>query len=167
MAWPTLTSIHALPPVTWQSLFRRMPCVCVYVCLYFSVFFFFSDCAGIPNTHTIKFTTFTIFKPHYRWVALSTFTLLWTQPHHPSPEHFSSSETMTMTMSPLNRNSPSPTILLPVSKNLTPLGTSHEWSHKAFVLVFWLLPLCIMSSRFVQGSPVVAGVRMSILFQVE
>ena len=98
----------------------------------------------------------------------SIFILLCNHHHHPFPELILSSQTETL--SPLNTNSPSPStapgphLLLSVSMNLTPPGTSYKWNHTLFVLFCdWLISLSIMSSSFIY---VVAGVRISFLLRL-
>ena len=76
----------------------------------------------------------------YNSVALSTFTLLCNQHHHPSPELFSSCKNETVSIQQYNPVLSIPpslatTILLSVSKSFTILGTSCKWNQILFVLL--------------------------------
>ena len=101
-------------------------------------------------------------------VASSTFTLLCNRHHHPSPEHFSSSQTDTLP--PLNSLSiplPQPletTILLSVFMIFTTLGPHISGIIQYLSLCGWPILLSIMSSMFIY---IVVHVRISFLVQVE
>ena len=72
-------------------------------------------------------------------LSTDTFTLLGHHPHHPSPElshlpklKLCPHETLTLHPPP---PVPGPHHLLPVSVDLTPLGTSHKWNQTVFILL--------------------------------
>ena len=98
-------------------------------------------------------------------MSLSTFTLLCSHPHHPSPElsrfpKLNLCAHETLTPHPPASDPRHPTFCPMV---LTTLGTSYEWNQTVSICV-WLISLRMTFSRIILF---VAGVRISFLFKTE